>query len=421
MSEGARDIWVYDTQDASHRQLTTFRGEDRDPVWSPDGNMIYYLSERSGSFNVWRLTKVKFYRPDLHGVDWERYRDAYAKYLPHLYRWEEFAEMLSELAGELNASHMRSYYHPKVTYGDDTASLGLYYDHAHEGPGMRIADVLSGGPATGEGSRLQAGAVILAVDGEPISADMDIYPLLNRKVRVPVQLTIQPVDGSEAVRETVTPIAFAKAMQLAYERWIDQRKALTQQLSNGCIGYFHVSGMDDPSYRRAYSELFGELWDKEAVIVDVRFNRGGNLHDQLIAMLTGEAFSGFTTRDGELIGRMPINRWAKPNAMLANAASYSDGSIFPHLYKKEKIGAFIGEPVPGTGTAVWWMFPIPNRLQYGIPQLGAKDLDGDWFENHETVPDILVRNDPDSIEEGRDLQLERAVEHLLEQLGPLKP
>jgi tricorn protease len=106
MSEGARDIWVYDTQDASHRQLTTFRGEDRDPVWSPDGNMIYYLSERSGSFNVWRLTKVKFYRPDLHGVDWERYRDAYAKYLPHLYRWEEFAEMLSELAGELNASHM---------------------------------------------------------------------------------------------------------------------------------------------------------------------------------------------------------------------------------------------------------------------------------------------------------------------------
>ena len=126
-----------------------------------------------------------------------------------------------------------------------------------------------------------------------------------------------------------------------------------------------------------------------------------------------EVYAGFTSRTGQLVGRMPINRWAKPTALLANAGSYSDGSIFPHLYKRQKLGPFIGDPVPGTGTAVWWMTVLNGSIKYGIPQVGAKDFETGWFENQEIVPDLPVHNDPDSLEDGRDLQLEAGVKRLM--------
>jgi len=115
---------------------------------------------------------------------------------------------------------------------------------------------------------------------------------------------------------------------------------------------------------------------------------------------------------------VPSSRWTKPSAILANSWSYSDGSLFPHYYQHAKLGPFVGEPVPGTGTSVWWVHLLPGgRLQYGIPEIGRKSADGRYYENTEDNPDVLVRRSPDAIEEGRDEQLEAAVEHLLGQLG----
>jgi len=171
-----------------------------------------------------------------------------------------------------------------------------------------------------------------------------------------------------------------------------------------------------PEYQRAFGEIFGELKDKQALIIDIRFNGGGNLHDQLIALFTGNTFAAFTNRDEQIVGLMPVNRWTKPSALLANAGSYSDGSIFPHLYQRQKIGPVVGTRVPGTGPAVWWMLTLNNQIKYGIPQLGAKDFATGWFENQETVPDVYVDNDPDAINQGRDTQLEAAVARLLDSL-----
>jgi tricorn protease len=122
-------------------------------------------------------------------------------------------------------------------------------------------------------------------------------------------------------------------------------------------------------------------------------------------------------REGHILANIPTTRWTKPSILLANAFSYSDGSIFPHLYKQAKLGAFVGEPVPGTGTAVWWMDLLPGgRFKYGIPEIGHKSPDGRFFENTEDQPDVLVRRGPDAIEDGRDEQLEAAVSTLLKQL-----
>ncbi len=285
---------------------------------------------------------------------------------------------------------------------------------------MKIADVLTGGPADRVDSNLKPGAVILTVDGEKIAPDMDIYRLLNRKHRRRLHLTIQPAGGGKVVEEVVTPTSFGRELRLAYERWVDRRRKLTDTLSGGRIGYIHIANMKLSNYQRAFGELFGAFANKEAVIIDVRFNGGGNLHDQLIAMATGRSYARFVTRKGVEMGISPDNRWSKPSAVLANAASYSDGMIFPYLYKAGRIGPVIGERVPGTGTFVWWERQQDRRLVYGVPQLGIKGRDGRWLENQEVTPNIKIYNDPNSLAKGRDRQLEVGVRYLLRRLGPAK-
>jgi tricorn protease len=227
-----------------------------------------------------------------------------------------------------------------------------------------------------------------------------------------VELSLLPAGGGKAVTQIVTPLAKAQERELAYDHWVQERKKLTDELSQGRIGYVHINEMDEANYQRTVDQVFGELRNKEALVVDVRFNRGGLLHDQLAALFTGDVKGAFVTRDGLSMGNIPTKRWGKPTALLANAGSYSDGSIFPHLYQSYGIGPVVGDPVPGTGTAVWWI-TVLGKIKYGIPQLGAKDFKTSWFENNETVPDIPVRNDPGVIAAGHDLQLEAAVQELL--------
>ncbi len=360
-----------------------------------------------------RMTAETFYAPDMHGKDWQAIGAHYRRFVPHIVFWEDMVELLAEMVGELNASHQGVRYHASDPTADDTASLGLYYDDAHRGPGMKIAEVLAGGPSDHVGSALQAGAVILAVDGRPITPEIDIHRLLNRKAGKEVLLEIAPAAGGEAVLETVKPQAGAYENEYAYRRWVAQRRALVEELSGGRLGYVHVRGMNLQGYQAAYGETFGRHKDKEGMLIDVRANGGGNLHDQLVTMLTGSSDSANVSRQGNVITRNPRGRWTKPSAVISDENSYSDGSVFPTLYQVKGIGPVIGAPVPGTGTAVVRPPLIEPKLVYGIPELGFRLNDGRFFENLEVQPDLLVLNDPESIAAGRDLQLEAAVEHLL--------
>ncbi len=366
--------------------------------------------------HFWRLAKSKFYEPTMHGRDWDALRTRYARFLPHLATWEDFAEMMSELAGELNASHTGCFYLEPAPIADHTASLGLYFDDDYAGPGLRVAAVLPGGPADLPSGRLGPGALLLAFDHEMLDGHSNLDQLLNGLAGTAVQLRVRPAGATANVTETVVPITAKQAADLSAARWVEERKALTAKLSGGRIGYVHLPAMDLDSYQQVYGEVLGDYRRCEALIVDVRYNQGGNRHDQLIALLTGDSVAGFVTRDQELVGRIPLTRWARPTALLQNASSYSDGSIFPHLYKRLKLGPVVGDRVPGTGTAVWWIRPMKGTLKWGVPQLGARDFQTGWFENQETAPDLLVRDDPAAIAAGRDPQLEAAVAALLKKL-----
>lgn len=375
--------------------------------YDPRGEMAWVFQ------HYWRLTKLKFYEPAMHGRDWQALRESYGKFLPGLQQWEDFCDLLGEMAGELNASHMGCYWQHKPELADSTASLGIYEDNGYKGPGVRVKEVLVGGPCDLASKPIKPGAIITAMDGVPIQHIEHLHALLNRKSGTPIELSVTANTGAVA-RVIVSPIDIEAAKALADDYWVAQRRTMTTELSGGRLGYLYISEMDTDNYQRAVDYIFGEGRDKQALVIDIRFNRGGNLHDQLATLFTGDVTADFYSRDGYHASRIPSDRWGKPSVLMANASSYSDGSIFPHLYQRLKIGPVVGARVPGTGTAVWWKELLNGSIKYGIPQIGAKDRQTGWFENSETVPDILVYNRPDDIAAGRDPQLEVAVQRLLQ-------
>ncbi|WP_375690422.1 S41 family peptidase [Pseudooceanicola sp. LIPI14-2-Ac024] len=364
----------------------------------------------------WRFVQSKFYDSEMHGVDWPAVREVYARYLPHISHWEDFVQLMDEMLGELNASHLTPRFKWANPGWDQTAELGIIPDTLHEGPGVRIAAVLPGGPAALVGDPLTEGAVILAVDGDEIAADAEIHPLLNRKAGRILRLTVQPAGEGAPVDVPVRAAPPGTDGELAYHRWVDRRRAMVDEMSGGRLGYTHVRKMEDDAFRQVYSDLMGRARDKEGAIVDTRFNLGGNLHDQLTSFLTGTRHSGLVTRNGVDMGTTPYIRWAKPTALLMNTFNYSDASVFPYYYKREALGPTVGDRVPGTGTAVLRPDQLDKRVELGVPQIGFRTVEGDFFENREIVPDEIVRTPPAAIEAGEDPQLKAAVEALLRQI-----
>ncbi|MBK9271080.1 MAG: PD40 domain-containing protein [Saprospiraceae bacterium] len=372
--------------------------------------------ERSYLFeHAWRQAKKKFYVKDLHGVDWEGYKKDYSRFLPYINNNFDFAEMMSELLGELNASHTGARFRPSVPLGDQTASLGLFYDQTYTGNGLRIQEVMAKSPVIQNGSKIRAGVIIEKIDANTITTETNYHSLLNRKTGKPTLLSLYDPDSKTRWEEVVKPIGLGEEGELRYKRWVERCRRIVDSLSGGRIGYVHVRGMNDQSYRTVYEEALGKNAGKDALVVDTRFNGGGWLHDDLATFLNGKTYMTFMPRD-QNIGNEPQFKWRKPSAVVMSEGNYSDAHMFPYTYRALGIGKLIGMPVPGTGTAVWWE-GLQNGVVFGIPQVGMVDTNGKYLENQQLEPDLLVPNDPDELSRGRDQQLEAAVEELKKQIG----
>ncbi|MEI7731036.1 MAG: S41 family peptidase [Verrucomicrobiota bacterium] len=368
-------------------------------------------AERAFLFeHAWRQVLRKFYVEDLHHVDWAAYKAAYARFLPHIDNNWDFAELLSELLGELNASHTGAGYRP-VAHGDATACLGLFYDQAYPGPGLKVAEVIEKGPLDNGNTKLKAGMIIEQLDGVSLE-NTDPDKLLNRKAGKQLLLSLFDPAAKKRWDETVKPISKADEDNLLYFRWIKSRREQVDKLSGGKLGYVHIRAMGDGGFRDTYAEVLGRHSDKEGLIVDTRFNGGGWLHDDLVSLLSGKTYYTYIPR-GNAIGKDPLEKWQRKTIVLMSESNYSNAHMFPHLYHTLGLGELVGMPVPGTGTAVWWETLQDRTLYFGIPQVGVKDRDGHYLENQELQPDHQVNNDPESVAQGRDLQLEKAVEVML--------
>lgn len=350
----------------------------------------------------------KFYDENLHGVDWDKYGEEYRKFLPHINNNYDFAELLSEILGELNASHTGGRYYPKGATMR-TADLGAFFDESWEGDGLHVTEVLNMGPLAGF---VKPGEVIVAIDGDKIEYGKDYYPLLEGKAGKKVRLT---VNSAEGVRRDVYVKPVGSSSDLLYRRWVEHNRHVVDSVSGGRIGYVHVEGMNSPSFRRVYSEMLGLHRNCDAIIVDTRFNGGGWLHNDLAVLLSGKEYTRFMPR-GRYIGSEPFSQWHKPSVMLVNEGNYSDGYGAAYAYQTLGLGDIVGAPIPGTMTAVWWETQVDPSLIFGIPQTTNATVDGTPLENHQLEPDVIIYNTPGEMLNGTDAQLVGATLHLLEKL-----
>ena len=351
--------------------------------------------------HIWRQVKDKFYDPNLQGVDWDGYRKVYERYLPYIDNNFDFAEMLSEMLGELNASHTGCRYYPSGA-SLQTAALGVFLDPNYEGDGLKIQEIIKRGPFAVKKNEVTPGSIIEKIDGTDIKAGEDYNALLDGKAGKNVRLTIKAI--SQGAQQ-----------ELLYKRWVDRTRAIVDSVSGGRIAYVHVKAMNSESFRTVYSELLSDKnRNRDAVIVDERHNGGGWLHDDLCTLLSGKQYQEFVPH-GKVVGKDPFNKWTKPSCVLICEDDYSNGHGFPWVYKELGIGKLIGAPVAGTMTAVWWETLMDRSLVFGIPQVGCRDMRGTFGENTQLNPDIEVYNSPEDYITGHDTQLIRAVEEMMKE------
>jgi len=446
--ERGYDLWVRDFREESTKILAKLGANSASMALSDDGKNIFLLAdgslskidassgaretiafaaeleidaaaEREHLFDhVWRQTKQKFYRPDLHGVDWDFYREQYEPKLAGITNTRDLAILFSELLGELNASHTGGRYRPEREPGDaSTASLAAFYERVDDG--FRLVEIMKGSPLEKDELGIEEGMILTAIDGRELDESVNLHALLDGKAGDRVRLTLRDEDG-ETMDRVVRPVSMGDENRLRYERWVDQRREIVDEASDGRLGYVHVQGMNDPSFRETYSDVLGRYFDREGLIVDTRFNGGGWLHDDLATFLTGDHYVDLYPRDDESPDVKYLGdshqRWTKPSIVVMSEGNYSDAHFFPWVYTELEIGDTVGMPVPGTTTAVWWERLHTGDLIFGIPQVGAKGKDEVYLENQQLEPTHLVEFDPESAAEGRDTQLLEAVRILLEDI-----
>lgn len=447
--EGGYDLWVNDLRkretklmvkldgssgslslDSTAKNLFVLTGRalskidvatDKRSTISYNAEMVLnHPKEREYMFNhVARQVEEKYFRTDLNGVNWNDYTQEYHRFLPYINNNYDFAELLSEMLGEMNCSHTGSGYRPRNSNGNRTSSLGLIYDLTYQGEGIRVAEVLEKGPFDKAESKLKAGNIIEKINGVAIQPKEDFFPLLNRIDGKKTLVSIyNPADGSRW-DEVVKPISQGDESELLYQRWVKNRKHEVDSLSGGKLGYVHIRGMNDPSYRTIYSDIFGRYNNRDGIVVDTRYNGGGHLHEDIEVLFSGKKYLDQIVR-GQKIGEQPRKRWKKPSIMLISEANYSNAHGTPWVYKTMGIGKLVGMPVPGTMSSVWWETLQDPSLYFGIPVVGYRDSTGHYLENQQLEPDIVQTNDPEIIITGKDQQLEKAVKTLLQEINTSK-
>ncbi len=371
--------------------------------------------EREAMYNeVVREQAIRFYKKDMHGVNWNKLTDHYRRYLPYISNNYDFAEMLSELLGELNVSHTGSRYRSVATAEEPTAELGLLYNDKTGKDGLLVTEVLVGGPFDKSTSRLKAGDLITAIDGVEIKAGKDFYHLLAGKSGKTILITYKS-EGKEQT-EAIKAISAMAQENLLTKRWVKSRAELVDKLSGGQLGYVHIPSMGDDAFRNVYSDVMGKYYDRKGIVIDIRHNGGGRLHEDIEVFFSGEKYLQQEIR-GEDYCEMPSRRWNHASIMLVCENDYSNAHGTPWVYQTKKMGKVVGMPVPGTMTSVNWVTMQDNTMVFGIPAVGYRTKEGTYLENTELKPDIEVEFDPVKALRYEDTQLERAVQVLMSQLG----
>ncbi|NMM48570.1 S41 family peptidase [Marinigracilibium pacificum] len=374
--------------------------------------------------DAWRLERDYFYDKDMHGVDWNAVKEYYGSLVEQANTRDDLNFIIGEMIGELNASH--TYRGGGDIEDSKRASVGyLGVDWEIVNGAYRISKVIKGAPWDAEvispvsmpGTKIKEGDYILAVNGVPLSTDKEPYHAfydLDNKV---VQLTVNDKPSlSGARKELVKTIDRNQDARLRHLAWINTNRKMVEEKSGGRIGYIYVrsTGLDGQA---ELVRQFAGQWNLEGLIIDERFNSGGQIPDRFIELLNRKPFAYWDVRDGQNWQWPPIGHFG-PKAMLINGWSGSGGDAFPDYFRKAGLGPLIGSRTWGGLIGITGAPPLIDGGTVTVPTFRMYNPDGTWFkEGHGVDPDIEVPEDPTKLAVGEDVQLQRAIEYILEELN----
>jgi len=371
---------------------------------------------------VWRRFRDFFYVENMHGYDWDALRTQYEALLPHVGHRSDLNYVISEMIGELNIGHAY------VTGGDwyaperpQVALLGARLELDRAAGRYRIAEILQGqneepryrSPLTEVGVDVKEGEFLLAVDGVELTPAVDPYRVLRHRAGRPVELTVSAVADLAAARKVVINPITSEA-ELRYLGFVLKNRKRVDELSGGRLAYVHIPDMGADGIREFIKWYYGQV-RKDGLVVDDRNNGGGNVSQMVIERLRRTLLSTGFARNSDFTETYPSVVFTGPMVCLLNENSASDGDIFPWMFKTCGLGPLIGKRSWGGVVGITDHGPMIDGGSCNVPEFGNNDRDGQWaVEGYGVDPDIVVENDAASVLAGRDPQLERAVEVLLE-------
>jgi len=389
-----------------------------------DGNKVDPVStdytfrrNLSGEFNqmfyeAWANLQENYYDEKFHGVDWSKTETYYAQFLPYLNNRSDLRTLLNDMLGELNSSHQGFY-----SFGDDektplsnaTMETGIIFDNTDP---YKVKYILQGSTADNRDDSVNAGDILVKVNDETIDPSIDRYyyftrPSLDKEAR----LTFKR--GAKTFEIKVHPQS--SLYTNLYDQWIENNQKRVDEKSNKRIAYACMKNMGESELNNFIITMTEQLNNRDALILDLRYNTGGNVHDEVLRFLSQRSYLQWKYREGQLTKQSNFAPSDKPIILLTNEQSLSDAEMTSAGFKALKLGKIVGNE-----TYHWIIFTSGAGLVDGsfvrLPSWGCYTLEGKDLEMNGVQPDIKVINTFEDKINGRDPQLDRAIDEITKEL-----
>ena len=379
---------------------------------------------------AWTALKDGFYDAKMHKVDWKKMRTKYRDMAIDAENKDEFQNVVRQMLAELGASHLGisgghrsgNAVTPKITL---TGYLGVDFEQAPESDGSRkVAAVLRAGPADRAGIRV--GDVVTKIGRTALRTKTNLDKVMTGTVgkTIPVSFKPRSAEGLGLARTTpIQPIDFGALRKLRYSAWTaqsDRRVKEATKGGGGQVAYLHLSSMNPQNLAKFQQSV--ARWNRskriKGMVLDVRENGGGNIHNQLMAVLWAKPLARVRIRNRPE-AMQPGLYWDRPIVLLINERSFSDAEVFPYMFQKAGIGKVIGVPTPG-GVIGTNNITLSDGSSFRIPRTGFKGMDGTNLEGYGVKPDFVVEETAEDRLAGRDPQLEKAIEVIKEEIAARK-
>ncbi len=372
---------------------------------------------------VWRRFRDFFYVENMHGYDWQALREQYRPLLQHVSHRADLTYVISEMISELNVGHAY------IAGGDyevpDRPPSGLpgaRFELDSASGRYRISGIFEGhneepiyrSPLTEIGIDAKVGDYVLAIDGVELSSSVNPYRLLQHKTGQ-VTWTVNSTPEMDGARDiTYTPLNHER--NLIYLGWVEGNRRKVEEATGGRVGYLHIPDMGANGIREFIKWYYGQI-RKEGLVVDVRGNGGGNVSQMLIERLKRDLLRVGFPRTSDHTGTYPSAVFHGHMVCLLSETSASDGDIFPAMFKAAGLGPLIGKRSWGGVIGITNRGPLIDGGSVNVPEFGFASTEGEWvIEGYGVDPDIVVENDPKSVIQGKDPQLERGIEEVMKRI-----